>query len=125
MTPGYAGYRSPVTGYPYLMLKRLAKILGVIGGVAAVIWAMRDRFISVATSREPIPPSFREPADLTSPPVEAIEGIGPVFAKRLSGVGIDNIARLAGASPDLVAEAAGVSTARARSWIDQAAGWGS
>ncbi len=106
------------------MLKRLAKILGIVGGVAAVIWAMRDRFISVATSREPVPPSFRAPEDLTIPPVEVIEGIGPVFAKRLDGVGIDNVARLAGASPDLVAEAAGVSGARARSWIDQAASWG-
>lgn len=106
------------------MLKRLAKILGILGGVAAVVWAMRDRFISVATSREPVPPSFRSPEELSSPPVEAIEGIGPVFAKRLRGVGIDNVARLATASPDLVAEAAGVSGARARIWIEQAAGWG-
>jgi predicted flap endonuclease-1-like 5' DNA nuclease len=101
-------------------MKRLAKIIGVVGGVAAVIWAMRDRFISVATSREPVPPTFR--TGPVSPPVESVEGIGPVFAQRLTAAGIDDVSRLAGASPDLVAEAAGVSGARARTWIDQARG---
>jgi predicted flap endonuclease-1-like 5' DNA nuclease len=106
------------------MIKRLAKILGVVGGIVAVVWAMRDRFISVATSREPIPPSFRGAAEPQGPPVEAIDGIGPVFAKRLTAAGIVDIGRLAEASPDLVAETAGVSGARARSWIDQAREWG-
>ncbi|MEX0864569.1 MAG: helix-hairpin-helix domain-containing protein [Acidimicrobiia bacterium] len=105
------------------MLKRLAKILGVVGGVAAVVWAMRDRFISVATSREPVPPAFRTGETAAGAPVEAIEGIGPVFAQRLSAAGVDDVARLAGASPDLVAEAAGVSGARARAWIEQARSW--
>ncbi len=99
-------------------MKRLAKILGVFGGIAAVIWAIRDRFISVAISREPEPPTFRSPP--SSPPVDTIDGIGPVFAQRLIAAGIDNVSRLAGASPDLVAEAAGVSGARARTWIDLA-----
>ena len=40
-------------------MKRVAKIIGLVGGVAAVVWAMRDRFISVATSREPEPPTIR------------------------------------------------------------------
>ncbi|MCI0424448.1 MAG: helix-hairpin-helix domain-containing protein [Actinobacteria bacterium] len=104
-------------------MNRILKVIGVVGGIAAVIWAMRDRFISVATSREPEPPAFRTPTP-SSPPVETIEGIGPVFAKRLSEAGIDNLGRLAGASPDLVAEAAGVSGARARAWIEQARAWG-
>jgi predicted flap endonuclease-1-like 5' DNA nuclease len=80
---------------------------------------MRDRFISVATSREPIPPSFRtEPPP--KPPVDAIEGIGPVFADRLTKAGLSTVEALAEASPDRVAEAAGVSAARARNWIDLA-----
>lgn len=102
-------------------MKRLAKIIGIIGGLAAVVWAMRDRFISVAISREPEPPAFRV---TPSVPVESIDGIGPVFAKRLTAAGIDSVARLAAASPDAVAEAAGVSSARARSWIDQASDQG-
>jgi predicted flap endonuclease-1-like 5' DNA nuclease len=102
-------------------MNRLLKIVGVVGGIAAVVWAMRDRFISVATSREPEPPAFR--SSRARSPVEAIEGIGPVFARRLIEAGISDVGLLAEASPDLIAEAAGVSGARARAWIDQARGW--
>jgi polyhydroxyalkanoate synthase len=103
-------------------MKRLAKIVGIVAGAAALVWAMRDRFISVATSREPEPPTFRTgaPSAATSPDIDVIDGIGPVFAVRLKSAGIDNAAKLAAASPDRVAEAASVSAARARSWIEQA-----
>jgi predicted flap endonuclease-1-like 5' DNA nuclease len=99
-------------------MKRVAKVIGLIGGAFAVIWAMRDRFISVATSREPVPPAFRSAG--ASPPVTDIDGIGPVFAQRLTNAGIADIDTLAKASPDQVAEAASVSAARARSWIELA-----
>lgn len=100
-------------------MKRVAKVLGFLGGAIAVVWAMRDRFISVATSREPQPPAFR--SDSTeSPSVTTIDGIGPVFAQRLTHAGISDVATLAGSSPDQVAEAASVSAARARSWIELA-----
>lgn len=103
------------------MLKKVAKVLGLIGGAAAVIWAMRDRLISVATSREPQPPTFRTAASATAvPQVDEVDGIGPVFAKRLVEAGIKDLPTLAQASPDSVAEAAGVSAGRARDWIDQA-----
>jgi predicted flap endonuclease-1-like 5' DNA nuclease len=105
-------------------MNRVWKIVGIVGGIAALVWAMRDRFISVATSREPEPPSFRTPKHENGAPIEAIEGIGPVFARRLGAAGIGDVGRLASASPDLVAEAAGVSGARARAWIDQARNWG-
>lgn len=101
------------------MLKKLAKIAGLIGAAAAVLWAMRDRFVSVATSREPDPPTFRTAHGPTES-VDAIDGIGPVFARRLTQAGITDVATLAVASPDSVAEAAGVSGARARSWIEKA-----
>jgi polyhydroxyalkanoate synthase len=52
--------------------------------------------------------------------VDTIEGIGPVFADRLSKAGLATVEDLAEASPDRVAEAAGVSAARARTWIDLA-----
>jgi polyhydroxyalkanoate synthase len=100
-------------------MRRLAKIIGFVGGAVAVIWAMRDRFISVATSREPEPPAFRaEPPPVAK--VDSIDGIGPVFAERLSEAGLGTVIALAEATPDLVAEAAGVSAARARTWIDLA-----
>ena len=103
------------------VIKKVAKIVGFVAGAAALAWAMRDRFISVATSREPEPPTFRTSAQSSAPTgIDVIDGIGPVFAVRLKSAGIDNAAKLAGASPDRVAEAAGVRAARARSWIDQA-----
>lgn len=100
-------------------MKTLAKVVGFVGGAIAVVWAMRDRFISVATSREPQAPSFRETAS-ESPSVDAIDGIGPVFAERLTAAGIATVADLSATSPDRVAEAASVSTARARTWIELA-----
>ena len=99
-------------------MKRVAKIIGLVGGAIAVIWAMRDRLISVATSREPEPPAFR--ADPPPTKVDSIDGIGPVFAERLTKAGLGSVAALARATPDLVAEAAGVSAARARNWIELA-----
>lgn len=99
-------------------MKRVVKVIGFVGGAIAVIWAMRDRLISVATSREPVPPAFRSgPLSAT---VDSIDGIGPVFAERLTKAGLDSVAALASATPDLVAEAAGVSAARARNWIELA-----
>lgn len=99
-------------------MKRLAKLIGIIGGMAAVAWAMRDRFISVAASREPEPPTFRSVQPIIG--VDRIDGIGPVFAKRLGEAGITGVSDLALSTPDRVAEAAGVSGARARAWIAEA-----
>jgi predicted flap endonuclease-1-like 5' DNA nuclease len=102
-------------------MKRLAQVVGIAGGAIALIWAMRDRFISVAASREPEPPVFRASMPTQeSVPIDAVDGIGPVMADRLKSAGIDEIAKLAGSTPDTIAEAAGVSAARARTWIDQA-----
>jgi len=100
-------------------MKRIAKIIGFIGGAVAVAWAMRERFISVATSREPEPPAFRAAAP-NAPKVDTIDGIGPTYAERLTKAGLGTVDSLAAASPDRVAEAAGVSANRARNWIDSA-----
>lgn len=102
------------------MWKRVGQVVGVVAGVAAIAWAMRDRFISVTTAREPEQPAFRAVTPAGSPGLETIDGIGPTYAKRLADAGIGDVAALGRASPDRVAESAGVSAARARDWIDQA-----
>lgn len=111
-------------------MKKMARILGVLGGVAAVLWAMRDRFVSIASPKEPEPPTFRvvtapsepptprpaEPDDLTE-----VNGIGPVFARRLMEAGISTFALLAQAPAERVAGIAGVPESRVSDWIEQAA----
>lgn len=110
-------------------MKKLARIVGILGGLAALLWAMRDRLVSIAAPREPQPPRFRvvpppddvqlddsEPEDdLTS-----IRGIGPVFAERLRDKGIRTVEDLARAEPEKVAEMLGVPTSRAEDLVRQA-----
>lgn len=105
-------------------VKRVARILGLVGGLGAVLWAMRDRLVSVAISREPQPPAFRVPEPTPTPPdgsITDIPGIGPVYATRLTTAGIGTLAALADATADAVAEAAKVPLSKAEAWIDAAA----
>lgn len=111
-------------------VKRLARILGLIGGIGAVVWAMRDRLVSVAISREPQPPAFRVPDRPSPTPVPAptptrvdvteISGIGPVYATRLGAAGINTVSELARADAAAVAEAAQVPLSRAQAWVASA-----
>lgn len=125
-------------------MKRFVRVLSFLAGVAAIVWAMRDRFISLALPREPQPPAFRDPSEhphvphrphayeptpsATSPAtpgvgeddLEEINGIGPVFATRLADRGITTFAALAAVHADELAEAIDTSPARVQDWIDQA-----
>lgn len=106
-------------------MKRLARILGVIGGIGALVWAMRERLVSVAISREPEPPAFRVPeADEASAEptgsITDVSGIGPVYATRLAAIGLDSLSDLAGADPEEVAAGAQVPLTRARQWVTAA-----
>ena len=109
-------------------LARAARVLGLIGGIGALVWAMRDRFVTVALTRKPEHPTFSLPAEpsdsVTTEPddLTAIDGIGPVFARRLMEAGIATYHDLAGASPAHVAEIVNIPEARAGKWIDDAVG---
>lgn len=110
-------------------MKKLARVIGVVGGVAAVLWAMRDRLITIASPKEPEPPKFRvvppgedidtgrliEGDDLTD-----ITGVGPVFAARLRAAGVTTFTDLATSDPESIADTAQVSESRAKDWIEQA-----
>lgn len=122
-------------------LKKLARILSVVGGIGAMVWAMRDRFISISAPRELPPPAFRggaTPSTTTTPSsspgtapaapavsqpddLTEIVGIGPVFAARLREGGIDGFSALARSDVGAVADLAGVPESRAMPWIEQAA----
>jgi len=105
---------------------KVARVVGIVGGVGAVAWAMRDRFVTLALSREPERPSFTlppeqtetistEPDDLTN-----IAGIGPVFARRLMEAGIATYVGLATADPQRISDIVNVTEARASKWIEAA-----
>ena len=118
-------------------MKRMARIISFVAGVAALIWAMRDRFISLALPREPQPPAFRhpddhphvphrehqEPQDSVAQPgddLKLIKGIGPVFASKLADLGIESFVDLAAASASVIASDLDTAESRATDWIEQA-----
>lgn len=121
-------------------MKRLARLLSFAAAVAALIWAMRDRFISVALPREPQPPAFRHPDEHPQVPhrphqdhrdpgmeaapvlddLELINGIGPVYSSKLAEIGITTFSGLAAASAAEVVGKLGIAESRVVDWIDQA-----
>lgn len=122
------------------LVKRIARIIGVLGGVGAILWAMRDRLVSVAIPREPQPPALRASDRPVRPPVDQkppatakqdeepppaqsvtdVTGIGPVYATRLEAAGIATLSDLAQHGAETVAEAAEVPVSRAAGWIESA-----
>lgn len=110
-------------------MKRFARILGIIAGIGVIVWAVRDRFVSLTVPKEPEPPAFRTPPTPArptpaedpgavaasgepagAPPVASaddlteVKGIGPVFAGRLTEAGITSFAELAAASEEALTE---------------------
>jgi predicted flap endonuclease-1-like 5' DNA nuclease len=105
-------------------LKNILRIGGVVAGLGAAVWALRDKLLPAPEIPEGPPPRFRTgspdpsatPADLTK-----VKGIGPVYAERLAAAGIATFTELAAATAGAVSEAAGVSESTATIWIEQAA----
>lgn len=110
-------------------LSKIARWIGIVGGVGAAAWALRDRFISLTLPKEPEPPRFRstpeassyDPAGEPTDDLTEIAGIGPVFAERLANRSIVSWKALAARTPAEVAEITGASESRAAGWIAEAA----
>lgn len=117
------GIRSTVATMP--TVNKIGKFLGFVGGALAVIWAMRDRLVSIAAPQDPEPPRFRVVPPTPAPPAEddltAINGIGPVFAGRLRDAGITSFADISTAGSSRLAEVTGASESRAAEWTAAAA----
>ncbi len=110
-------------------MKRFLKAVSVIAGLGALVWMMRDRFVSLAIPREQTPPSFRVAPVPAGPArsgddLTAIVGIGPVYADRLRSAGFGSFASIASARAADLAAAAGIAESRVGDWISQAKGMG-
>lgn len=118
-------------------MKKLIRVLGVIAGVAAVVWLTRDRLLPTPKVSSEQPPPFRhhEPSSAveeTSTPaapepaaapddLTVIKGIGPVRSGHLSEEGITTFADLAAADPKSLAEQFDVAETAAADWVSEAA----
>lgn len=104
-------------------ISKVARWVGLAGGIGAALWAVRDRFISLTLPSEPEPPVFRSPDEVKKvahDDLTLIAGIGPVFADRLGAEGINTFRALAERSSDQIAEITGASATRAAGWIAEA-----
>lgn len=122
-------------------MNRFVRVLGIIGAVGGIIWAMRDRFISLTVPKEPEPPAFRNPprapaSSEQQPPdlpaestasndagpddLTEVNGIGPVFAQRLADAGVTTFSALAAMSPDQLTEALGSRLGKLETILDDA-----
>lgn len=104
-----------------LDVNKIGKVIGFVGGALAILWAMRDRLVSIAAPQDPEPPRFRVVPPPQAAPTEddltTISGIGPVFAGRLRDAGITTFADLTATGPGRLAEITGASESRATDWV--------
>jgi predicted flap endonuclease-1-like 5' DNA nuclease len=106
-------------------MKNAIRLAGVVVGLGAAVWALRDRLLPTPELTDEPAPRFREaepaaPAAADDADLTRIKGIGPVTAGRLAAAGVEGVAALAAMSPIEVAAAAGTSEANAARWIESA-----
>jgi predicted flap endonuclease-1-like 5' DNA nuclease len=98
--------------------KNLLRVAGVVAGLGAAAWALRDRMLPPPEIHDEPPPKFRSGGgadDLT-----LIKGIGPVYRDRLTASGIHSFSDLGSATPQDVAEMADTSVTAAQGWVQSA-----
>ncbi|MGB5167282.1 MAG: helix-hairpin-helix domain-containing protein [Acidimicrobiia bacterium] len=104
-------------------LKQILRVGGVVVGLGAAVWALRDKLLPAPEIPAGPPPRFRTtpPSSASADDLTEVKGVGPVYAQRLVDAGITSFVMLANADVAAVAGAANVSESQAASWIGQAA----
>ena len=104
-------------------MKRLLKVFAFLGGLGAIGWLMRNRFVGMALNREPTKPE-PAPEPTTDPPSEPdilrIPGVTQADANVLQAAGITTASQLAQADAEALAEQTGLDGTLLASWIEQA-----
>jgi predicted flap endonuclease-1-like 5' DNA nuclease len=101
-------------------MKNAIRIAGVVAGLAAAVWAVRDRMLPAPETPTDTPPKFRQGSHASQDDLTEIKGIGPAFAERLAEAGITTFDALAEQDADAVAEAVNTTPEIAQRWIDTA-----
>jgi predicted flap endonuclease-1-like 5' DNA nuclease len=101
-------------------MKNAIRIAGVVAGLAAAAWAVRDRMLPAPEAPTDTPPRFRSGSTPTMDDLTEIKGVGPAFASRLSEADIVSFADLAKQEADELSEAVNTTPETAQRWIDDA-----
>ena len=106
-------------------MKNAIRLAGVVVGLGAAVWALRDRLLPTPELTDEPAPRFREaepavPAGVDDADLTRIKGIGPVTAGKLATAGVEGVKALAAMSAADVADATGTSEANAARWIESA-----
>jgi predicted flap endonuclease-1-like 5' DNA nuclease len=106
-------------------MKNAVRLAGVVVGLGAAVWALRDRLLPAPELSDEPAPRFREAEPVAPVPdddadLTRIKGIGPVTADKLATAGVEGVRALAAMSTVDVAEAAGTSETSAARWIESA-----
>lgn len=102
-------------------MKNVIRIAGIVAGLGAAAWAVRDRVLPAPEAPTSAPPRFRGGPGPRSDDLTEIKGIGPAFSSRLAEADISSFGALAAQDAEAVAEAANTTPATAQRWIDAAA----
>lgn len=114
--------------------KNLIRLAGVVVGLGAAAWALRDKVLPAPEIHQEAPPRFREAATDTADGVDSdagpddrppddlteIKGIGPVTAGKLQDAGVVSFDQLANADAAILADTVGTSEATMAKWIEAA-----
>lgn len=117
-------------------MKKLFKLLTLVGAVAGITWVLRDQLLPGPSQPTSHPPAFRNPPAPPAPHAEAapvaaggfelgddltaVNGIGPVYAKRLAGAGVKSFRDLAAADANDLAMRTDLPKDRVADWIRKA-----
>lgn len=116
-------------------MKKLIKVVSLAGFVAGITWALRDQLLPGPAKPTPRPPAFRNPPQPSTPAatrqsagsdleladdLTTVNGIGPVYAKRLAGAGVKSFRDLAAADANDLANRTDLPKDRLADWIRKA-----
>jgi predicted flap endonuclease-1-like 5' DNA nuclease len=104
-------------------MAKIFRLAAITAAVAIIIWLTRERLLPTPHVPHEPAPHYRS----TPPPPEsalddltAIKGVGPVYAAKLTAMGLTTYRALSETDAQIVAETLGVSPAAVTGWMSQA-----